>query len=320
MMTSLVLGPLLSLLSPAGARARLTILIYHRVLPEPDPLLPGDPDARTFRWHMQLLRRYFNPLPLNEAVARLRAGSLPARAACVTFDDGYADNLTVALPILQETGVPATFFIATGYLDGGRMFNDTVIETVRRLPAGEHDLGAQGLGVRAISGDGDRLTLVRDLVGQLKYLDAGERRARTEALAADLGVTLPTDLMMSTGQLRALARSGMGIGGHTVTHPILARIDREAARREMREGKEALEAMLEQPVKLFAYPNGRPGKDYAPEHAALARELGFDAAVSTAWGAAGRGSDPYQLPRFTPWDGTESGFGLRLARNLMRRP
>lgn len=319
MISTLALGPLLSLLSPAGKRARLSILIYHRVLPQPDPLLPGDPDAALFRTQMQLLRRYFNPLSLSEAVSRLQAGTLPARAACVTFDDGYADNYTEALPILREAGVPATFFIATGYLNGGRMFNDTVIETVRRLPAGEHDLSAQGLGVRVIDGADSRMALIRDAVSQIKYLGIDERRDRAEAFAASLGVTPPDDLMMDTEQLRALARSGMGIGGHTVNHPILASLDPESARREMRDGKETLEALLAQPVTLFAYPNGRPGKDYLPEHAAMAREIGFEAAVSTAWGASQRGSDIHQLPRFTPWDRAPAAFGMRLARNLMGR-
>ena len=68
---------------------------------------------------------------------------------------------------------------------------------------------------------------------------------------------------------------------------------------------------------LFAYPNGKPGEDYLPRDVALVRELGFDAAVSTAWGASGHGSDPFQLQRFTPWDRTKARFGLRLLRNLM---
>jgi 2-methylisocitrate lyase-like PEP mutase family enzyme len=68
-------------------------------------------------------------------------------------------------------------------------------------------------------------------------------------------------------------------------------------------------------IDLFAYPNGRPGRDYAPEHAKLVRELGFKAAVSTSWGAARSGHDLYQLPRFTPWDKTPLRFVLRLFRN-----
>jgi hypothetical protein len=71
-------------------------------------------------------------------------------------------------------------------------------------------------------------------------------------------------------------------------------------------------------VRLFAYPNGSPRRDYHAEHAALARELGFDAAVSAAWGAARAGDDLYQIPRFTPWDRADWRFGLRLAHNAMR--
>ena len=311
------LRPVLSLLSPPGRLAKLSILIYHRVLPEPDALLPGEPDASGFRWQMRLLKRHFNPLPLDEAVVRLRDGTLPARAVCVTFDDGYADNAVVALPILQEEGVQATFFIAVGYLDGGCMFNDAVIETVRQLPPGQFDLRQEGAYVRHINSDADRVALYRDVIRNLKYLPPDERSAGARVLADRFGVRLPTNLMMTTEQLRGIVAAGMVVGGHTLSHPILTRVDRRTAQREMRDGKERLEELLGQPVKLFAYPNGRPGQDYGPEHVAMTRACGFDAAVSTAWGAAHRGTDPFQLPRFTPWDKTPRRFALRLARNLV---
>ncbi|WP_019558823.1 polysaccharide deacetylase family protein [Thioalkalivibrio sp. ALE12] len=311
----MLLRSLLSLMSPGGARARLSILIYHRVLPAPDPLLPGDPHADDFRWQMRLLARSMNPLPLDEAVDRLRAGALPARAVSVTFDDGYADNAEVALPILREEGVPATFFIATGYLDGGRMFNDTLIETVRRLPKNA-DLGPEGLGEWTLETHQDRLKLIHALISQFKYQPAEQRTAGTEALARRFGIDLPNDLMMTRAQVHELAAAGMGIGGHTATHPILTEVDTDTARAEIQRGKTDLEQMLSRPLRLFAYPNGRPGRDYAAEHIQIARDCGFDAAVSTAAGAARIDSDPYQLPRFTPWDRTPMRFGLRLARNL----
>ena len=122
---------LFGLLSPGGARARLTVLIFHRVHPGQDAMFPGEMHAATFRERMGWVREWFNVLPLDEAVAALARGTLPARALAITFDDGYADNFTVALPILQQLGLPATFFIATGFLDGGRMWNDTVIEAMR---------------------------------------------------------------------------------------------------------------------------------------------------------------------------------------------
>ena len=129
-----MIKPLLTLLSPAGRRARLSVLIFHRVLPRPDPLFPGVIDAAGFDAICRWVKGWFNVLALDDAARRLRDGSLPERALAITFDDGYADNHDVALPILLRHGLPATFFIATGFLDGGRMWNDTVIESIRRTP------------------------------------------------------------------------------------------------------------------------------------------------------------------------------------------
>lgn len=314
---SLLTGAL-ALASPAGARAGLSILIYHRVLAEPDPLR-DDPDAAAFGWQMQLLARHFNVLPLIEAAARLREGTLPARAACVTFDDGYADNCTVALPILKALGIPATFFVATAYLDGGRMFNDTLIELAARLPAGDCDLSPFGLGRRRLACAADRRALAAALIGQYKYHDAGSRAHAVESLAAGFGLALPDGLMMSTAQLRTLQREGMEIGAHTHTHPILARLDALRAREEILAGKRELERRLGVPVRTFAYPNGRPGKDYRPEHVRMVEECGFEAAVSTRPASARRGDASRELPRLTPWDRTPARFGLRLLQSLASR-
>ncbi|SMF94740.1 Polysaccharide deacetylase [Methylomagnum ishizawai] len=306
-------------LSPAGGRARLSILIYHRVLPEADPLFPGETTAAGFDLEMGLLKRVFAVLPLGEAVARLKAGTLPARAACVTFDDGYADNATHALPILRKYGLPACFFIATAYLDGGRMFNDTVIEAVRRAKPERVDLGRFGLGEHDLSSPEAKARAIGAILSQVKYLPPDRREDTVAGLAAALtGAALPTDLMLTTAQLQALRQAGMDIGAHTHRHPILAKLDPAAVRAEIAEGVAALEGILDQRVGLFAYPNGKPGSDYLPQQAAIVRELGFDAAVSTQWGAACAASDPFQLPRFTPWSRDKARFQPQLLRNLVR--
>ena len=80
---------------------------------------------------MRFAKANFNVISLADGVAGLKRGCLPPRALSITFDDGYRDNHDIALPILLQLGLPATFFVATGFLDGGRMFNDTVIEAVR---------------------------------------------------------------------------------------------------------------------------------------------------------------------------------------------
>ena len=310
---------LLQALSPPAARARLSILIFHRVLPVPDPLFPGEVDAAQFESICTWLRQWCNVLPLDQACRRLHDGTLPARAAAITFDDGYSDNHDIALPILRRHGLTATFFVATGFLDGGRMWNDTLIESVRRSTASTLDLstaGVPGLGRLPLSTLADRRAAIAALIGAVRYLEGPERNTAVAAVARAAAVDLPDDLMMTSEQVRSLHRQAMAIGGHTVNHPILCRLPLHEARSEIAAGKKCLEEITQAPVTVFAYPNGRPGQDFAAEHAALAEELGFAAAVTTAWGAADSRTHRFQLPRFTPWDRSRWAFGLRLARNL----
>jgi peptidoglycan/xylan/chitin deacetylase (PgdA/CDA1 family) len=302
-------------MSPLGKR--LSILIYHRVLPRQDPLFPSEVDAARFDQHLSFLKQSFNIIPLGAAVHGLRNNSLPPRAACITFDDGYADNAEIALPILQRHGVAATFFVATGFLNGGRMWNDTVIELIRRAPQ-QTDLRSLELGRFTLDSMASRRQAIGALLDSLKYLPLDARQRQVDAMTELLGVTPPDDLMMSSEQVRQLHRAGMEIGGHTVNHPIIARMDSAGARAEIAGGKAQLEQIIGAPVRLFAYPNGKPGQDYLPEHVAMVEELGFDAAVCTAWGAASRGSDLFQLPRFTPWDQGQTRFTLRMMQNLTK--
>jgi len=120
--------------------------------------------------------------------------------------------------------------------------------------------------------------------------------------------------------VRAMRRAGMQIGAHTLTHPILARLDADSARAEIGGSKRFLEALLDEPVTLFAYPNGKPGRDFSDESVAIARDLGFETAVTTAWGVADRNSDRLRLPRFTPWERTRLRFGARMFNTLRTRP
>ncbi len=129
-----LLRALTVLAAPAGPRSRLSVFYFHRVLERPDPLLPFEPDARMFERMLAWIASQFRVLDPLDALDRLYDGTLPSRPAVVSFDDGYRDNCTVALPILQRHRMQAVFFISTGFLDGGTMFNDRVIEAVRRCP------------------------------------------------------------------------------------------------------------------------------------------------------------------------------------------
>jgi peptidoglycan/xylan/chitin deacetylase (PgdA/CDA1 family) len=318
-MTFSVARVIAAALAPAGSRARLSILIYHRVRAVPDPLFPDELDAAGFDRQLRVVSRLFNILPLPQAIRRLEDDTLPARPACITFDDGYADNVEVALPILKRHRMTATFFISTGYLDGGRMWNDTVIESVRQSTGDTLDLTRVGLRPFSIATDASRIETIGAVLDQFKYLDPDDRSDRCAAVQEIAKATPPDDLMLSSPQVRELRSAGMDIGAHTVSHPILARVPTDVARREISEGREALQALTGSTVSLFAYPNGKPNVDYTAEHVTMTRALGFDAAVTTSWGVATNATDRYQLPRFTPWDRTNGRITLRLLHNLMAR-
>lgn len=304
-----------TLLSPAGGSARLSILFYHQVLPDRDAFRHGNVIAEQFDEQMLFISRNFNVLPLDEAVIRLQNNSLPARSLAITFDDGYLDNRTLALPILKKYSLCATFFIATGFLNGGRMWNDTITEVCRSTPGITLDLTSLGFGMCDMSSEEARLLTLRNLIGKLKYLELQQRLDYCEIIASKASVSLPENLMMRDEDIVYLRKQGMQIGGHTVSHPILSRISADKAFAEIEKGKSALESLLGEPVTLFAYPNGVPNRDYTSEHVAMVKEIGFSAAVTTSAGVSNAGSDIYQLPRFTPWDKSILRFGVRMFLN-----
>lgn len=294
-------------------------MIFHRVLRQPDPLFPGEPDAARFDAQLSLLKRWFIVLPLPDAIHGLREGRLPPRPLAITFDDGYADNCTVALPILQRHEVRAAFFIATDYLDGGRMWNDTVIEAVRGCSRPVLDLTDLELGAHPLGALQEKSQAIAAILGRLKYMPQDKREAKAAALAAYCAVALPDRLMLSSDQLRQLHKAGMTIGAHTASHPILASLPDERARSDIVRGKDWLERAIGEPVRFFAFPNGSPGRDYRAAHVRMVRELGFEAAFSTAIGTADARCDLFQIPRFRPWGRTTTRYGLRLVQNMVRR-
>lgn len=305
-------------LSGQDGRTSLLILIFHRVLERPDALLPGEPDAEAFRRLMEVVAKHFNVLPLREAIARLTQSDLPKRSVCVTFDDGYANNCEIALPILIRFGIPATAFIASGFLNGGRMFNDSVIEAVRGAQ-NTLDLRSHGLGEFPVNDETSRVGAIDTLIGKLKYMDPEVRATLADRICQAAEVESPRNLMMTDAQVKKLHSSGIEIGAHTVSHPILSVVDRDRARREIRENKAVLESITGAPVTTFAFPNGRPGQDYRLEHVELVRAAGFKLALSTAWGAAHHESDVFQLPRVAPWDKDPLRYGLRMAMAYRQR-
>ncbi|PRC90963.1 polysaccharide deacetylase family protein [Solimicrobium silvestre] len=300
----------------AVGQGRLCILIYHRILEHVDPLLESEPDVASFRWQMEALASCFNVLPLHEALDTLRNGRMPPRAVCITFDDGYRSTHDLALPILKEFNFPATVFVTTSYLDGSNMWNDRILEAVRSLPVGPLDLTNSGLGIHPISSLADRENAADKLIRAAKYLPSEQRLDLSLKLESLIGAAHRSGLMLTHDMVRTLVENGIEVGGHTVTHPILTKLDDQRAKEEIVGCKQELEAIIGKPVRLFAYPNGKVGMDYDERHVQMAKEAGYSAAFITTMGPATGQTDPYQIPRGRPWDKSQLMFKLRLLRWL----
>lgn len=308
---------LLSAVAPPGT---LSVLIFHRVFAERDPLMPGEPLAADFDRILGWLRSQYRVLPLDEAVVRLREGNLPPAAAAITFDDGYRDNHDVAAPLLERHGLPATFFVTTGYIDGGIMWNDAVAAALSATRKDTLDLEVIGLGRHRLDTWGERGAAHAAITQAIKHLPAADRDQAVRSIVSACEAPLRDDLMMTRAQVQALAKRGFQIGAHTVTHPILTRIADDEAQHEIAAGGRELENWLDRRVALFAYPNGRDGDDFDDRHRRMAREAGYDVAFSTNAAACRRDDDRFALPRFSPWRrDSESRFRLELWRNQWRR-
>lgn len=307
------------LLSRSVGRGRLTVLFFHRVLPAWDPLLPDEPTPPLFEDMLRWLRSQYRLLPLPEALRRLDDDTLPPAAACVTFDDGYRDNVDIAAPLLQRHGVPATFFVTTDFLAGGLMWNDRVIESVRSGTAAQLDLPGLATGPLVLADAASRRHAVVQLLKALKYLPSVERAAAVDRVVQACRPASTPALMMARDDVRRLHGMGFGIGAHTCSHPILTQLPDDQAEREIRAGREVLESVVDGAVPLFAYPNGREGFDFDARHREMVRRAGFAAAFTTDPGVCDHRADRWRLPRFTPWVRTERKFRMQLLRNQLRK-
>lgn len=296
---------------------KLGILIYHRVLRSNDWIRPHEPSVTAFDWQVSVLKKAFHILPLDQAIRHLASGRLPHRAVSITFDDGYLDNLENAVPVLKRHGASATFFISTGYDNSRSMWNDVILDAIRDTRRTVLNLPEYELPCLGLESYEQRLRAAESVIAKIKYKPWLEREAIALRISSILNTEIATDLMMKQDDLKRMSQSGMLLGAHTVNHPILTSLSDSELEAEVLRSKQYLEEIVDNPVTMFAYPNGKPGRDFKIEQRSLIEKLGFDLAVTTQWGCASPSTDPFMLPRFTPWDATPDRFALRLARNYL---
>ena len=323
------------------------ILLYHRVSDLPsDPHLLSVTQAH-FAEHLEILRRHTRPMLLRDMVRALRDNNVPRRAIAVTFDDGYADNLHNAKPLLERHDVPATIYVTSGYVGASREFFHDKLEEMflqpgklpqlLRLTIGGHthywDLGDdarysedayqrnRAWHILKVENPTARHSVYRSLCQLFFTLQDDERRQALEALATWAGTKLscrPTYRALEPEEVRMLTNGGLvEVGSHTMTHPVLSALPFAQQRDEIQQSKTFLEEMLGRPVMSFAYPYGTRS-DYTAETVAIVREAGYDHACSNFEGLVWQGTDPWQLPRFLvrDWDAETFSRKLREWRTL----
>lgn len=300
---------------------KLSVLLFHKVPLHANPLVPHELDLVAFTNALEAARSLFRIIPLADAVTALRAGTLPPRAACITFDDGYRDWARGAVPVLQRLQLHATFFITTGQFSGQPIWSERILHAVSVAPPSLQslDLGVPELGALSTGSTAERRDSIARIEAHLKYMPLAERERAMQRLEACCGVERQDVDVMPAAELRALHSAGFGIGSHTVGHPILARCGSEEAYREIAEAREHLEGLVGGRVDGFAYPNGIPDRDFDASHIDMVRRAGYRYAVTTGWGTANADASPFQIPRFTPWGPSFGKMAWQLASNL-RRP
>jgi peptidoglycan/xylan/chitin deacetylase (PgdA/CDA1 family) len=271
------------LLEGIYGRDRLTVLAYHRVV---DHALPGfvgfrgnvsaTPDE--FAQQMEMIADRMTPVTLEQVVASLDGRPLPERPVLVTFDDGYRDNLEVALPVMESHGILPTVFVATDHIGTAEPFWWDLVGWW----FANSDVASANLPVVGERTWSDHIPLAREWIQRAKHLADPVRQEAVDALGEVLGVGAVGDafegLLVDWEGVRSMVARGVSIGAHTCSHPILTRVTPERAVVEVSSSVDRVRAETGLAVLGFAYPNGQPG-DFDD----LARRAVADNDVPTAF-------------------------------------
>ena len=336
-----------------ATQSRAVILLYHRVaeLSSDPQLLSVTPQH--FAEHLEHICEYYHPMSLIELCRSLAAKHVPHRAVVITFDDGYADNLWNAKPLLERYDVPATIFVTTGHVGQNREFWWDELERLLFLPErlpetltlnidGElyewslreneeqrtwkYEYSDTALPAPSSMLRWDvtmeicpspRYKVYKELHHLLRPLDDKERKRVLTALSRWAGLSRdgrPAYRVLNHSELKALGDCSLiEIGSHSITHPVLSTQPLELQSREIVESKRFLEDILGYPVNSFSYPYGGTG-EVSEETVRLIREAGYEMACANFSALVTGRSSPYWLPRYLVRDWGGEEFAHRLRR------
>jgi peptidoglycan/xylan/chitin deacetylase (PgdA/CDA1 family) len=292
----------------AVQRSRAVVLCYHGVLngsADYDYLNHNFIDAESFDAQMRYVCRYYRPIALSELVAAYREGRKPPeRSVAVTFDDGFANNHSVAFPILRRHSVPFTVFVTTGLLDtpGAMLWTERAKRALFLHPERSVSWALAGTALTLdLSSPSSRADASKAVLNRLKRLAPADRNQALEDLERVCGLRPVQEEereryeFLTWAQAREMASAGVEIGSHTVNHPILTTLDAATLRDELVESKRRVETALGRACVSFAYPNGSPA-DFGPREKAALRAHGYACGLSLN-GSLNDTPDLYEIDR-----------------------
>jgi peptidoglycan/xylan/chitin deacetylase (PgdA/CDA1 family) len=290
----------------------ISILTLHRIMPDGECYFipPMALSEKNFRKILELLDRFFSPITLNEAVKRLRNHlELPRQAVALTFDDGYLDNFTVVLDILNKYGIKATFFIPVTQIENQEIYwwdllyqigienpkaLGTLAEQQKAFPQGIISLLEEMSGKTCK----EQESICRECVRLLNGTNAVKR----EQFIGQLNqLFIPKHfhrLLINWDEVREISRQGHDIGSHTLSHRPLTQLSEVDARKEVFESKVALSREIGKEVVGFSYPRG----EWNQAVANLVAQAGYSYAVTTRYGRNRDSADLYRLTRLNVSD------------------
>jgi peptidoglycan/xylan/chitin deacetylase (PgdA/CDA1 family) len=243
-------------------------------------------------------------LPLGDAVSALQEGTLQGRCVAITFDDGYRNNITTALPVLEKFGFPATIFLVTGLIGTKRtLWSNRVISAVQEAKYERIEFRGHRYELGSLQ---QRRETSRRLQRLVKETDGSDPNSASREIELACGTAIDPEFekehdfsMVDEDAIHRAERIGLiEFGGHTVTHPILSKLSDMQLSNEILGSVARVEDITGLPCRGFAYPNGAP-LDFDNRAVDLLATTNVTHAVTTVQARNHGIVDPYRLTR---WD------------------
>lgn len=314
-------------------KRRAVVLMYHRVLTPTEMRSSGSHpsimvECETFAKQMDLVKRRFKVLPIEEFARRIEHRIPFESSSClITFDDGWKDNYTHALPILRANDIPAVVFLPVNYIGERRHFwHEALVQlfvlavrTARKDPARAERLRAAVAqtgckDIFDVQDEDPRPHIIAVLSNNRKGLLPSVIDAALSDLSRELGVddgdVDGVDRFMDWDEVRAMAQAGIEFGGHGAEHRLLSHLPVEEAREDIQRSKEAIDRQVKVGTPTFSYPRGY----WTPQVAELVKASGFRLAFLAKGGSVGCQDDPYTLRRINIGQAGTESMPMFLAR------